>query len=57
MAALRDYCADILVNLLPTGSIEATEHYAQAALEAGCAYHSAACTTPMVNASQIAPVM
>src|SRR5689334_22606283 len=35
-AALRDYRADILVNLLPTGSIEATEHYAQAALEAGC---------------------
>ena len=37
-AALRDYRADILLNLLPTGSIEATEHYAQAALEAGCAF-------------------
>jgi myo-inositol-1-phosphate synthase len=28
----------VLVNLLPTGSIEATEYYAQAALEAGCAF-------------------
>jgi myo-inositol-1-phosphate synthase len=37
-AALRDYRANVLVNLLPTGSIEATEHYAQAALEAGCAF-------------------
>jgi len=37
-AALRDYRADVLVNLLPTGSIQATEYYAQAALEAGCAF-------------------
>ena len=37
-AALRDYRANVLVNLLPTGSVEATEHYAQAALEAGCAF-------------------
>jgi myo-inositol-1-phosphate synthase len=37
-AALRDYRADVLINLLPTGSIEATEYYAQAALEAGCAF-------------------
>jgi myo-inositol-1-phosphate synthase len=37
-AALRDYRAGVLVNLLPTGSIEATEYYAQAALEAGCAF-------------------
>jgi myo-inositol-1-phosphate synthase len=37
-AALRDYRADVLVNLLPTGSIEATEYYSQAALEAGCAF-------------------
>jgi myo-inositol-1-phosphate synthase len=37
-AALRDYRADVLVNLLPTGSIAATEHYAEAALAAGCAF-------------------
>jgi myo-inositol-1-phosphate synthase len=37
-AALRNYRADILVNLLPTGSIQATECYAQAALEASCAF-------------------
>ena len=37
-ALLREYDADILVNLLPTGSIEATEFYARAALEAGCAF-------------------
>jgi myo-inositol-1-phosphate synthase len=36
--ALRDYGTDVLVNLLPTGSIEATEFYAHAALEAGCAF-------------------
>jgi myo-inositol-1-phosphate synthase len=37
-ALLKEYEADILVNLLPTGSIEATEFYARAALEAGCAF-------------------
>jgi myo-inositol-1-phosphate synthase len=37
-AVLRDYQADVLINLLPTGSIAATEYYAQAALEAGCAF-------------------
>lgn len=37
-AALRDHRAQVVINLLPTGSIEATEHYAQAALEAGCAF-------------------
>jgi myo-inositol-1-phosphate synthase len=37
-AALREADADVLVNLLPTGSIEATEFYAQAALRAGCAF-------------------
>jgi myo-inositol-1-phosphate synthase len=35
---LRDHHADVLVNLLPTGSIDATEFYARAALEAGCAF-------------------
>ena len=36
--ALRQARADVLVNLLPTGSVEATAFYAQAALEAGCAF-------------------
>lgn len=35
---LRDYKAEVLINVLPTGSIQATEFYAQAALEAGCAF-------------------
>ncbi len=35
---LRDFDVDVLVNLLPTGSIEATEFYARAALQAGCAF-------------------
>ncbi len=30
--------AQILVNMRPTGSLEATEFYSQAALEAGCAF-------------------
>ncbi len=30
--------AQILINLLPTGSLEATEFYSRAALEAGCAF-------------------
>jgi myo-inositol-1-phosphate synthase len=38
VAALRDYRVDVLVNLLPTGSIQATEYYAQAASEAGSAF-------------------
>ncbi len=38
VAALRKSGADVVVNLLPTGSIEATEHYGAAALEAGCAF-------------------
>jgi myo-inositol-1-phosphate synthase len=36
--ALRRHHAEILVNLLPTGSIQATEYYAEAALQAGCAF-------------------
>lgn len=35
---LRRARAEVLVNLLPTGSVEATAHYAAAALEAGCAF-------------------
>lgn len=35
---LKERQADVLVNLLPTGSIQATEFYANAAWEAGCAF-------------------
>ncbi len=36
--ALRESEADMLVNYLPVGSAEATQIYAQAALDAGCAF-------------------
>jgi myo-inositol-1-phosphate synthase len=36
--ALKEAEADILVNYLPVGSCEATRHYAQAAIDAGCAF-------------------
>jgi len=36
--ALRESGADMLVNFLPVGSREATRFYAEAALEAGCAF-------------------
>ncbi|RJS89731.1 inositol-3-phosphate synthase [Candidatus Bathyarchaeota archaeon] len=35
---LRETEADMLVNFLPVGSYEATRYYAQAALDAGCAF-------------------
>ncbi|MEM3526023.1 MAG: inositol-3-phosphate synthase [Candidatus Jordarchaeaceae archaeon] len=35
---LKKAKADILVNFIPVGSYEATRHYAQAALDAGCAF-------------------
>lgn len=35
---LMDTKADMLVNYLPVGSAKATEYYAQAALDAGCAF-------------------
>ena len=38
VSVLEDHQAEVLVNLLPTGSLEATEFYSQAALEAGCAF-------------------
>jgi myo-inositol-1-phosphate synthase len=38
VSALKDCHAEILVNLLPTGSVQASEFYANAALEAGCAF-------------------
>lgn len=38
VSALRENNAEILINLLPTGSLEATEFYAKAALDAGCAF-------------------
>ncbi len=37
-SVLEDHETHILVNLLPTGSIQATEFYAEAALKAGCAF-------------------
>jgi myo-inositol-1-phosphate synthase len=37
-AVLADHEVEVLVNMLPTGSLEATEFYSQAALEAGCAF-------------------
>jgi myo-inositol-1-phosphate synthase len=38
VAVLEEKRVDVLVNVLPTGSIQATEFYAQAALEAHCAF-------------------
>ncbi|HLL60794.1 MAG TPA: hypothetical protein VK338_03685 [Candidatus Nitrosocosmicus sp.] len=35
---LKKYKVDILLNLLPTGSDEATEYYGLSALKAGCGY-------------------
>lgn len=35
---LKGRKAEILINLLPTGAKNASEHYAKAALEAGCAF-------------------
>lgn len=35
---LKKYEVDVLLNLLPTGSIEATEYYGMQALKAGCAF-------------------
>jgi len=35
---LNEAEADMVVNFLPVGSYEATRHYAQAALDAGCAF-------------------
>lgn len=35
--ALREAEVDMLVNFLPVGSYKATRHYAQAAIDAGCA--------------------
>ena len=37
-AVLKEHACDVLVNLLPTGSVEATAFYADAALQAGCAF-------------------
>lgn len=38
VSVLKDHDVEVLVNLLPTGSFEATEFYAGSALEAGCAF-------------------
>ncbi len=36
--ALKDAEADMLINFLPVGSYEATRHYAQASIDAKCAF-------------------
>ncbi|WP_374730210.1 inositol-3-phosphate synthase [Stappia sp.] len=38
IAALKEARAEVVINFLPVGSIEATEFYAECALEAGCAF-------------------
>ncbi len=38
VSILKEYNVDVLVNLLPTGSVQATEFYALSALEAHCAF-------------------
>ncbi|WP_067336363.1 inositol-3-phosphate synthase [Stappia indica] len=38
VAALREAKADVMINFLPVGSVEATQFYAECALEAGCAF-------------------
>src|SRR6266508_80523 len=37
-SVLKDDKIDVLINMLPTGSLQATEYYSQVALEAGCAF-------------------
>jgi myo-inositol-1-phosphate synthase len=39
--ALKEAGADMLINYLPVGSKKATQHYAEAALRAGCAFVNA----------------
>jgi myo-inositol-1-phosphate synthase len=39
--ALRDARADVVVSYLPVGSEQADKHYAQAAIDAGCAFVNA----------------
>src|SRR6266516_418555 len=47
---IQDLQVDVLVNLLPTGSIQATWFYARAALEARCAFINC---IPTIVAQQI----
>lgn len=37
-SVLSEYGVDVFLNLLPTGSVQATEFYARATAEAGCAF-------------------
>ena len=48
---LKDSGAEILINLIPGSAEEATKYYANAALEAGCAYING---TPIPIASTLA---
>jgi myo-inositol-1-phosphate synthase len=45
---LKDVGAEIMVNLLPSGAAQASQFYAQQAIEAGCAFVN---TTPNFIAS------
>ena len=57
--------SSLSATLLPTTALSSLMHphqgqargFAACCAPRRCAYHSAACTTPMVNASQIAPAM
>ena len=51
--ALRLSGADVVVNLLPSGAVEASKWYAGRALEAGCAFINAT-PTPIANDPNIA---
>jgi myo-inositol-1-phosphate synthase len=50
-SVLKDSSAEVMVNLLPSGASEASQWYAQQALEAGCAFVNA---TPNFIASNTA---
>jgi myo-inositol-1-phosphate synthase len=50
-SVLREARTDVVVNYLPVGSDEATQFYAAAALEAGCAFVN--CTTTPIALSEI----
>jgi myo-inositol-1-phosphate synthase len=52
-AVLRESDADVLVNMISGSALEASRLYAEAALEAGCAFLNAA-PSPVVNDSELA---
>jgi myo-inositol-1-phosphate synthase len=52
-AVLRESGADVLVNMISGSALEASRLYAEAALEAGCAFLNAA-PSPVVNDGELA---